>query len=138
MNVVIDNDLLQTISLVENFTHARVDRCIPRDDKLIFVVGKGDARKIVGPQGATLKKLEQQLNKRLKIIEKVDDKLQFIRNAMLPLKIVDMKDEDGIVTVYGPDEKTKGLMIGAKAQNLRFTEKIVQMYFPEVREIKVV
>jgi NusA-like KH domain protein len=138
MNVVIDNELLQTINIVEKITHARVDRCIPRDDKLIFVVGKGDARKIVGPQGATLKKLEQQLGKRLKIIEKVEDKLQFIRNAMLPLKIVDMKEEDGIVTVYGPDEKTKGLMIGAKAQNLRFTEKVVQMYFPEVREIKVV
>ena len=138
MNVVIDNDLLQTINVVEKITRAHVDRCIPRDDKLIFVVGKGDARKIVGPQGATLKKLESQLNKRLKIIEKVDDKLQFIRNAMLPLKIVDMKEEDGIVTVYGPDEKTKGLMIGAKAQNLRFTEKVVQMYFPDVREIKVV
>jgi NusA-like KH domain protein len=138
MNVVIDNELLQTISIVEKITHARVDRCIPRDDKLIFVVGRGDARKIVGPQGATLKKLEQQLNKRIKVIEKVDEKLQFIRNAMLPLKIVDMKEEDGIVTVYGPDEKTKGLMIGAKAQNLRFTEKVVQMYFPDVREIKVV
>jgi NusA-like KH domain protein len=138
MNVVIDNDLLQTIAIVEKVTHARVDRCIPRDDKLIFVVGRGDARKIVGPQGAVLKKLEGQLNKRLKIIEKVDDKMLFIRNAMLPLKIVDMKEEDGIVTVYGPDEKTKGLMIGAKAQNLRFTEKVVQMYFPEVREIKVV
>jgi NusA-like KH domain protein len=138
MNVVIDNDLLQTIGVVEKITRARVDRCIPRDDKLIFIVGKGDARKIVGPQGATLKKLESQLGKRLKVIEKVDDKMAFIRNAMLPLKIVDMKEEDGIVTVYGPDEKTKGLMIGAKAQNLRFTEKIVQMYFPDVREIKVV
>jgi len=137
MSVVIDNELLQTISIVEKITHARVDRCIPRDDKLIFVVGKGDARKVVGPQGAVLKKLESQLGKRLKVIEKVDDRLQFIRNAMLPLKIVDMKEEDGIVTVFGADEKTRGLMIGAKAQNLRFTEKIVQMYFPEVREIKV-
>jgi len=138
MNVVIDNELLQTIAIVEKITHARVDRCIPRDDKLIFVVGKGDARKIVGPQGATRKKLESQLGKRLKIIEKVDDKLQFIRNAMLPLKMNDIKEEDGIVTVYGPDEKTKGLMIGAKAQNLRFTEKVVQTYFPDVKEIKVV
>lgn len=137
MNLVIDNDLIQTIAVVEKLTHAHVDQCIPRDDKLIFIVGRGDARKVVGPQGATLKKLETQLNKRIKVIEKVDDKMQFIRNAMLPLKITDMKEEDGIVTVYGPDEKTRGLMIGAKAQNLRFTEKIVQMYFPEVREIKV-
>ena len=138
MNVIIDNELLQTIALVEKMTHARVDRCIPRDNKLVFVVGKGDAKKIVGPQGAILKRLETQLGKRLKVIEQVDDMLQFVRNAMLPLRIVDIKEENGIVTVTGPDEKTKGLMIGAKAQNLRFTEKIVQMYFPDVREIKVV
>ena len=137
MNLVIDNDLLQTIMLVEKITHARIDRCIPRDDKLVFIVNKGDAKKIVGQDGATLKKLESQLGKKLKIIEKADDKQQFIRNAMLPLRVSDMKEEDGIVTVSGADEKTRGLMIGAKAQNLRFTEKIVQMYFPEVREIKV-
>jgi len=137
MNLVIDNDLLQTIMLVEKITRARIDRCIPRDDKLVFIVNKGDAKKIVGQDGATLKKLESQLNKKLKIIEKADDKQQFIRNAMLPLRVSDMKEEEGIVTVSGADEKTRGLMIGAKAQNLRFTEKIVQMYFPEVREIKV-
>jgi len=137
-NVVIDNELLQTISLVEKFTHAHIDRCIPKENKLVFVVGRGDAKKIVGPQGSTLKKLEVQLGKKFKIIERTDDKLQFIRNAFLPLRIVEMKEVDGIVTIVGPDEKTKGLMIGAKAHNLRFTEKIVQIYFPDVREIKIV
>jgi NusA-like KH domain protein len=138
MNVVIDTDLLQTMSVVEKITHARIEQCIPKDDKLVFIIGQGDARKIVGPGGATLKKLESQLGKRLKLIEKVEDKHQFVRNAFLPLKIVEIKEEDGIITLVGPDEKTKGLMIGAKAHNLRFLEKIVQMYFPDVREIKVI
>jgi len=48
---------------------------------------------------------------------------------MLPLRIETIKEENGIVYVHGKDEKTRGLMIGAKAKNLRFTEKIVQMYF---------
>jgi NusA-like KH domain protein len=138
MNVVIDNELLETIRIVEKVTHATVDRCLPKDDKLVFVVGRGDARKIVGPNGATLKKLESQLGKRLKVIERTDDKHQFVRNAFLPLRIVEIKEEENVITLVGPDEKTKGLMIGAKAHNLRFLEKIVQMYFPEVKEIKVV
>lgn len=138
MSVVIDNDLLQTINLVEKMTHCRIDRCVPKEDKLLFVVEKGGARKIVGPDGQTLKKLESQLGKRLKIIEKNEDKEQFIRNAFLPLRISSYAEADGIVTIGGADEKTKGLMIGAKAHNLRFLEKIVQAYFPDVREIKVV
>ena len=42
------------------------------------------------------------------------------------------------VFVHGADEKTRGLMIGARAQNLRFAEKVIQKYFPELEEIKVV
>ena len=136
--VVLDTNLLQTITVVEQITHARIDKCVPKDDKLVFIVEKGGARLIVGPEGKTLKRLESQLGKRLKIIEKTDDKHQFVRNAFLPLRIVEIKEEDGIITLVGPDEKTKGLMIGAKAHNLRFLEKIVQAYFPDVREIKVV
>ncbi len=138
MSFVLDNDLLQTISLVEKFTRARIDKCIPRDDKLVFIVERGDAKKIVGPNGATLKKLEEKLGKRLKIIEKTPEMFQFVKNAMLPLKVESIKEENGIVVVHGNDEKTRGLMIGAKARNLRFTESVVQMYFPQVQEIKVV
>ena len=138
MSVILDTDLLQTIGVVEKITHARIDRCIPKDDKLVFVVEKGGARKMVGPNGVMLKSLESQLGKRLKVIEKTEEKHQFVRNAFLPLRIVEIKEEDGIITLVGPDEKTKGLMIGAKAHNLRFLEKIVQTYFPDVREIKVV
>ncbi len=137
MSVTIDNDLLQTISLVEKITHAQIEKCIPHEDKLVFVVEKGGARKIVGPDGKTLKKLEGQLNKRIKVVEKTDEKFKFVQNAMLPLRIEKIHEEDGIVHVNGKDEKTRGLMIGAKAKNLRFTEKIVQMYFPDVKEIKV-
>ena len=137
MTVTIDNDFLQIISEVEKVTRAQIDKLLTHDDKLVFVVEKGGARKIVGPQGKTLKKLEDKLGKRLKIVEKTPDKFVFVQNAMLPLKIAKIHEEAGIVHVHGADEKTRGLMIGAKAKNLRFTEKVVQMYFPDVQEIKV-
>ena len=63
---------------------------------------------------------------------------QFVQNAMLPLKIESIKEEEGIIVVHGKDEKTRGLMIGAKARNLRWTESVVQIYFPQIKEIKVV
>lgn len=138
MSITLDTDLLQTIGLVEKFTKARIDKCFPKDDKLVFIVEKGGARKIVGPGGKTLKRLESQFGKRIKVVEKTPEKFQFVQNAMLPLKIEKIWEEDGIVYVHGNDEKTRGLMIGAKARNLRFTEKVVQMYFPDVQEIKVV
>jgi N utilization substance protein A len=138
MSFTIDTDILKTIAIVEKMTRARIDKCIPREDKLVFIVEKGGARRMVGPEGKVLKKLESQLNKRVKVVEKTDECFKFVQNAMLPLRIESIEESEGVVTVRGADEKTRGLMIGAKAKNLRFTEQLVQMYFPEVREIKVV
>lgn len=136
--MILDNEMLQTISFLEKATHAKIDKCLEKDEKLVLVVEKGGARKIVGPSGQTLAKLEEKLGKKLKIIEKTSELFQFVQNAMLPLKIDTIKEENGVIVVHGKDEKTRGLMIGAKARNLRWTESVVQMYFPEITEIKVV
>jgi len=137
--MILDNEILQTITFVEKATHAKIDKCLEKDDKLVLIVEKGGARKVVGPSGKTLHTLETKLGKKLKVIEKTAELFQFVQNAMLPLKIETIKEEPpGTVIVHGKDEKTRGLMIGAKARNLRWTESVVQSYFPHVQEIKVV
>ena len=104
---------------------------------MTFIVEEGQLWRALGKNRANLLKLERLLKQKIKIVEYRPDKLQFIVNLLHPLKIVDMKDEEGIVTIKGPDTKTKGLMIGARAQNLRATEEIVKMYF-DCEEIKVI
>ena len=51
-------------------------------------------------------------------------------------KIDDIKKEDRIVIMISKNTKTKGLLIGRQAKNLRNLEKVVNRYF-EVEEIKV-
>jgi transcription antitermination factor NusA-like protein len=78
------------------------------------------------------------LNKKIKIIEFNSNMLQFIVNLLYPYRIQDIKQDGNLVTITGTDTKTKGLIIGARAQNLRAYEEIVKKYFPELEEIKVV
>ena len=74
----------------------------------------------------------------IRIIEFNEDLLQFIQNLIAPLRVVKIEELNGVVTIVGPDIKTKGLMIGSKAKNLRETEEIVKKHFPDLEEIKVV
>jgi len=127
------------MSLFEKLTRARLKDYFEADDKAFFVIEKAtDLRKALGKDNANVKKLEGLLKRRIKIIAYTKNELQFISNVFAPLKIVDMKNEDGIVTITGPDQKTKGLMIGAQARNLRLYEKIVQKFFPDIKELKVI
>lgn len=137
MKTKYDAEMLKLMSLFEEMTGAVVKDCFLNKDRLVFVVSQGDMGKALGKKKGNIEKIERALNRKIKIVEFNPDILTFIRNLMYPLKIVDMLHDDGIVTVKGPDAKTKGLMIGARAQNLRNYEEIVKKYF-DLKEIKVV
>lgn len=132
-----DTDMLKCMSLFENITHANLKDCFFDRDKLIFIIAQGEMGKALGRNKTNIEKIEKRLNRRIKIVEFNSERLQFITNYLAPLKIVDITEEDDVVTITGADTKTKGLMIGMKAQNLRNLEKIISKYF-KLEEIKVV
>lgn len=137
----LDNDSLQIIRAFEQLTKVKVKDFYDHNDRLVFIIETGGLLRALGPNGAHVKKLSEQLNRRLKVAEFNPDVKLFIRNLIHPLKVTQMEvdaPEEGIVTLSDNDAKTKGLIIGAKAQNLRFYERVVQKYFPEIREIRVV
>lgn len=137
MKTKYDTELLGIISLFEKITRSRLKDVLYMKERLVFILEKGELGKALGKQKGNIKKLEDAFNKKIKLVEYNPDLLTFIRNLMYPLKILSMKEEEGIVTIKGPDAKTKGLMIGSKAQNLRLYESVTQKYFPDLKEIKV-
>ncbi len=135
----LDTEKIQLINEFEKLTKTHVKNIYEHQNKLIVLVDQGEAKTAVGQGGKTLQMLEKKFGRAFKIIEYNVDLHTFIQNVMLPLKASKIEDSgEGEVTVHGADEKTRGLMIGAKAQNLRFTEQVIQKYFPDLKEIKVV
>ncbi|MAG38859.1 hypothetical protein CMO90_02115 [Candidatus Woesearchaeota archaeon] len=133
-----DINLIQQINIFEKVTRTNVKECFFFKEKLTFMVEQGMLEKSLGNNKSHLHKLEKMLQNSFKIIEFSDDLQQFIKNLIAPLRVVSIVEEDGIITIKGPDVKTKGLMIGSKAKNLRETEEIVQKYFSNLKEIKIV
>jgi N utilization substance protein A len=120
----------------EKATKAEVKDFIELEDMLIFVVQPGNLFKAIGPKGANVKRLSEKLHKRIKIVEYNPDLAMFIANMIHPLKADSIVQEGKIVTIMSDDTKTKGLLIGRNAQNLRQLEKVVKRYF-DIDEIKV-
>jgi transcription termination/antitermination protein NusA len=136
--IIFDTDLLKVMALFENTTHSKLKDCFFDREKLVFLVDEGELGKALGKNKVNVVKLEKMLNRKIKIVEFSPERLTFIKNYLAPLKVSDIKEEEGdLVIITGPDTKTKGLMIGIKAQNLRNLEKIVSKYFT-IKEIKVI
>jgi len=136
IKTVYDLDMIKIINLFEQVTHARVKEAFYMKEVLTFIIFEGDKFKALGKNLSNLHKIEQMLQKKVKIVEFDTDITKFITNLIYPYRVESITLNDKIVTITDSDTKTKGLIIGAKAQNLRTYESVVKKYF-EIEEIKV-
>lgn len=137
MKTKYDTELLSIMNLFEKVTRAQLKDCFTNRERLVFIIQPDQLRKALGKQNENVKKLETALNRKIKIVEFSPNILTFIKNLMYPLRMVNIQQDGDTIIIKGPDSKTKGLMIGARAQNLRNYEEITQKYF-EIKEIKVI
>jgi len=137
IKIKFDVNIMKSISIFESLTHASVKDCIEKDNKLLFIVKKGDIGKAIGKQGINIKKLEGMFKKGVRVIEHEDDILSFVRNVFYPNKAENITEEEGVVTITPVDSTTRGYMIGRGATNLRAAEDIVKRYF-DIKEIRVI
>jgi len=137
MKIVLDMQAMQTIALFEQLTGAHIKDCVPSEEQTIFIVHEGEMGKAIGKGGQNVRNLEYKLKKRVKVVEFHTDILQFVKNLVSPLELREAKLEGVILFLSAKDLKTRGLLIGRGASNLRLFEAIVQRYFP-IKEIKVI
>lgn len=136
MKIVLDSQTMQMIALFEQLTGAHVRDCV-NTDQVIFIVHEGEVGRAVGKGGQHVRNLENKLKKKVKIVEFHSDVMQFVRNVVAPLELAEAKMQDDVIFLTAKDLKTRGLLIGRGASNLRLFESIVKRYFP-IKEIKVV
>lgn len=138
MKIKYDNELIKVMSLFNSVTNAKLKDYFIDDNNLsVFVVEQNEIGKAVGKKASNVKLLENKLNRKIKIVEFNPDVLQFIRNVVFPLKLDYAEVDQKVLKLQAPDVKTRGLLIGRSAKNLRNIEKIIKRYF-DIEEIKIV
>ncbi|MFH1173948.1 MAG: NusA-like transcription termination signal-binding factor [archaeon] len=137
MTITFTAEDIKLVNMFEHVTGCTVKHVCMFKDMQTFVVGEGEMGKALGKKGENVQKLERLLNKKIKVVEYSTDVRKFVANLILPNKVQSIVQEDDLIILSSDDVKTKGLVIGAKAQNLRQYEVITQKFFP-IREIRVV
>ena len=134
--VKFDSDSMKLITLFESMTGAKVKDCIA-NEKFIFIVEENEMGKAIGKNGINVKRLESKLKRKIKLVEFSNDVLQFVKNLIYPLQGLDIKHDNGVITIYGKDTGTRAMLIGRERQNINNLIGIVRRYF-NIKEIKVV
>ena len=131
-------ELIKYMSYFESVTKTKVKDCfIDLREMLTFTVEPGEIIKAVGKNASNVKKLEQKLGKKIRIIEFNPDKILFMKNLVHPNKAAEIKYENKRIYVTPADLKSRGYMIGKSAIMLKTNFEIMKRYFDDVEEIKI-
>lgn len=124
--------------MFETLTRSKLKDCFIIEEVIYFVVQPAQIGIAIGKKGANIQRLKSLLkNKEFKIVEFNPNLIQFVKNLCYPVKINKIEQEEDVIKITAPDLKSRGLLIGRAAKNLRNNEDIVNRYF-KIKEIKVV
>ncbi len=135
--VKLDADLIKFISLFQSLTRTDVKDCLKFEDRMVFIVGQGQISKAIGRNGDNVRRIENSLNRKIKIVEFNSEITAFVRNLIYPHRASDIKEDGKKVIITPADTRSRGRIIGRGAETLREYERITKRYF-DIEEIKVV
>ncbi|WP_456371118.1 NusA-like transcription termination signal-binding factor [Geoglobus sp.] len=130
MGVKLSTESIRYIALFESLTGANVKDCLIYDDKVVFLVRKGDMGLAIGKGGINVEKAREIIGKKVEVLEHSDDPQEFIQNLFRPVKVkVNIVEREGkkIAYVQAPLQY-KGLVIGKGGKNINKVKELVRRH----------
>jgi N utilization substance protein A len=126
---------MRYIALFESITNASVKDCIIDEEqgRVIFVVNTGQVGVAIGRGGRNIHTLERMTGKKHEIIEYSEDPAQFIKNALKPAAVREVriteKPDGKTIAVVTVNPKDKGVAIGKNGRNAERLRFLAKRYF---------
>ena len=126
---------MRYIALFESITGATVKDCIVDNDlnRIIFVVKEGNIGMAIGRKGKNIHLLEKMTGKKHEVIEHSENPTQFIRNALKPAKIDEIRITERLdgktIAVVSVSPRYKGVAIGKNGRNAERIRFLAKRYF---------
>ncbi|AEA47353.1 NusA-like transcription termination signal-binding factor [Archaeoglobus veneficus] len=130
MGVKLSAESIRYLTLFESLTGASVKDCMIQDDRIIFVVKKGDMGAAIGKGGINIERARELMGKRIEVIEHSDDPAEFIVNIFKPIKVkVKLIEKGGKkIAQVGVDPQYKGLAIGKGGKNINKAKELARRH----------
>ncbi|MDH7477183.1 MAG: NusA-like transcription termination signal-binding factor [Candidatus Bathyarchaeota archaeon] len=126
---------MRYIALFESITGASVKDCIVDEEqgRVIFIVNEGQVGVAIGKGGRNIRTLERMTGKKHEIIEYSEDPIQFIKNALKPAIVKEIRlteRPDGkTIAVVSVNPRDKGVAIGKNGRNAERLRFLAKRYF---------
>ena len=124
---------IRYIALFESLTQAIARDCYVDDenDRVIFVVKKGDMGLAIGKNGNNINRVKRSIGKHIEIVEYSDEVNEFVANALQPVfvkKVQVVVKENRKLAYVEVMSKDRGIAIGKNGRNIQKAKVLAQRH----------
>jgi N utilization substance protein A len=133
MTVTLSDEARQYIAAFEDVTGAAARDCLVEADgeRVVFLVSAGEMAAAIGPDGETVRRLEDHLDAEVRLVEDADDPESFVANALAPAVVhnVTISENDTTVAYVEVDDQDRGIAIGSEGRNIEAARQLAERHF---------
>ncbi len=130
-DILLSNQDMQFINMASNVTKAHIMDCINLEDRIIFIVQKGQLGAAIGIKAKNLERLRSLFKKIIKFVEFDDNKETFIINLFKPYKINNVTlegEDDSLVAKVEVNISDKSKIIGKGGRNIEIIRNLARRH----------
>jgi len=133
--IKLSSDQMSMLAMFQGMTGATARDCVvdEKQNRVIFVVAKGQMGLAIGKEGAAVKKIERAFRRPVEVVEWADDVEGLIRNSLGARYVQEVRISDrldgtkGVVVVV--DQRKKGAVLGMGGKNAEKVRLLARRYF---------
>lgn len=126
---VIDMTAMRYINLLDRVARVKTRKCFIHNNVIFFAVNKKEVSKAIGPGAINIKKIQEKIGKKVKVIpedEGLSDIKRFIEDIVAPIKPKSVEVVDGSVIILAGNNQNKASLIGRNKRRFLELKKIIQ------------
>lgn len=132
MSAVIDMQAMRYINLLDKVSRVKTRHCFIYNNAIFFAVNKNQVSQAIGPSAVNIKKIQESLGVRVKIIkesEGAQDVKRFVEDIVAPITPKEIEIKEGAVVISAGNMQNKASLIGRDKRRLEEMKKIVHDNF---------
>jgi N utilization substance protein A len=134
MTFTINNETFRYLNAFSTLTGVSAIDCFEVRDEIVYVVEPGKIGIAVGKGGSNIKKVENLLKKKIRLVEYSNDPTTFIRNVLYPMKVknvyISTKSSGNKVINIQADARLKKALMRDRKKMYSLLSTLVERHFP--------
>ena len=130
MKVTLSDEARRFIGLFGEETDVSPNDCLVESDRLVFLIPAGKMADAIGPNGRTVRRVEETMGRTVELVEDAETPSAFIKNVLAPAVVrgVTVSDQGDRIAYVEVVDADRGVAIGSDGQHIDTARELARRH----------